>query len=191
MFTGIVKSVSKLKKAEKRGGSLFLTFEKPKTWKIKLGDSIATDGVCLTVAKLGRDEYTCELMTETLKKTYFGMYIPKRVNLEQALKFGDRVDGHFVLGHVDSVGEIRSISKTKRGALYAIRYPKKYAYLIVPKGSITVDGISLTIVDKRANYFSVSLVDYTLKNTSLGDKKKGSPVNLEFDIVGKYLLSKS
>jgi riboflavin synthase len=196
MFTGIITNTAKVLKTEKKNGSLFLTVERPKVrgknWKITLGDSISTDGVCLTVAHIGRSNYTCELMTETLKKSYFGLFIPKRVNLEQAMKLGDRLDGHFVLGHVDTVGKIYGISKEKSGIIYAITFPKQFSKLVVPKGSVTLDGISLTVVDtvkkKTCNLFSVSLVNYSLTHTTIRDKKIGDPVNLEFDILGKYLL---
>jgi riboflavin synthase len=197
MFTGIIKNTAKVLRAEKKNGSLFLTVEKPKIngkdWKIKLGDSISTDGVCLTVASIGTSDYTCELMTETLKKSYFGSFVPKWVNLEQALKLGDRLDGHFVLGHVDTIGKISNVSKEKSGTVYTITFPKHFSKLVVPKGSITLDGISLTIVDTgkvgTTNYFSVSLVDYSLEHTTIGDKKIDHLVNLEFDILGKYLLT--
>ncbi|MEI6659910.1 MAG: riboflavin synthase [bacterium] len=188
MFTGIIKSTGKVLKAEKKSGSLYLTIQKPKGWKIKLGESISTDGVCLTVAKMASGTYTCELMEETLKKSYFGSYMPKYVNLEQSMRLGDRLDGHFVLGHVDTVGKIKSIEKMKSGTVYTISYPKAFSMFVVAKGSITVDGISLTVVEKKLNYFSVSLVDYSLKNTTIKEKKSGDPVNLEFDILGKYLL---
>ena len=207
MFTGIIKSVGKVVKAEKKGGSLYLTIQKPKTdgksWKIKLGDSISTDGVCLTVAKIASGAYTCELMEETLRKSYFGSYTPKSVNLEQSMRLGDRLDGHFVLGHVDTVGKIISIEKSKSGTVYVITYPKAFSPLVVAKGSITMNGISLTVVDSEPKAllwaspkqgfgpvvaFSVSLVDYSLKHTTMKEKEVGDPVNLEFDILGKYLL---
>jgi riboflavin synthase len=188
MFTGIIKSTGKVLKAEKKGGSLYLTIQKPTGWKVGLGDSISTDGVCLTVATMAHGAYTCELMSETLEKSYFGSYMPRSVNLEQSMKLGDRLDGHFVLGHVDTVGVIKSIEKMKSGTVYKIGYPKAFAKFVVAKGSVTVDGISLTVVAKAAGYFSVSLVDYSLAHTTIGDKSVGDPVNLEFDIIGKYLL---
>jgi riboflavin synthase len=195
MFTGIIKSTGKVLKAEKKGGSLYLTIQKPKGWKVGLGDSISTDGVCLTVAQIASGAYTCELMSETLKKSYFGSYTPKSVNLEQSMKLGDRLDGHFVLGHVDTVGKIKSISEMKSGTVYKITYPRTFSKFVVAKGSITVDGISLTVVDsspkdrlRATALFSVSLVDYSLRNTTIREKSVGDPVNLEFDILGKYLL---
>jgi riboflavin synthase len=188
MFTGIIKSTGRVLKAEKKGGSLYLTIQKPKGWKVGLGDSISTDGVCLTVAQIASGAYTCELMSETLEKSYFGSYTPKSVNLEQSMKLGDRLDGHFVLGHVDTVGKIKSISQMKSGTVYKITYPRTFSKFVVAKGSITVDGISLTVVDRGVGSFSVSLVDYSLRNTTIKEKSVGDPVNLEFDILGKYLL---
>ena len=189
MFTGIIKNVSQVLKAEKKNGSLFLTIKKPKGWDIKLGDSISTDGVCLTIAKINKNNYVCELMTETLNKSYFGIFIPEWVNLEQSIKLGEKLDGHFVLGHIDTRGKIKSITKSKSGVIYKISFPSKYSRLVVSKGSIAIDGISLTVASiTGTNHFSVSLIDYTLSHTSLGRKKAGDPVNLEFDILGKYLL---
>ena len=188
MFTGIIRAVSRIEKSEKKRGSLFLTIKTPRGWRVRAGDSIATDGVCLTVAKAGKGSYTCELMTETLKKSYFGSFIPKRVNLEKSLRMTDSLDGHFVLGHVDTIGRIKKIQKQPSGVLYTFSFPKEFACLLVPKGSIAVDGISLTVVDATRDLFSVSLVEYTLKYTAIRDKAVGEQVNLEFDIIGKYIV---
>ncbi len=195
MFTGIIRTVSPVVKAEKKtlfagrqGGSLFLTIQTPKGWRVRTGESIATDGVCLTVARVGKGRYTCELMTETLQKTYFGVWMPTRVNLEKSLHLSDPLDGHLVLGHVDTIGRIKKIQKQPSGVLYTFSFPEEFARLVVPKGSIAVDGISLTVVDAARDWFSVSLVEYTLKHTAIRYKRTGEPVNLEFDIIGKYLV---
>lgn len=186
MFTGIIKNVAKVEKAEKRNGSLFLIVQKPKGWKIKAGDSIATDGACLTAIKITQKNYTVELMPETLAKTSFGKKIPDMVNLEQPLRLKDKVDGHFVLGHIDAVGKIEKITKQGLSSVYQISFPKSFVKLAVDKGSMTVDGISLTIVKVFKNSFIVALMAYTLKHTTLGQKKVKAPVNLEFDIIAKY-----
>jgi len=188
MFTGIISSVAKIEKSEHKNGSLFFTIEKPKNWQIKIGDSIATNGICLTVIKVNQKNYVVELMPETLSKTSFSKIIPSKVNLERPLKLNDKVDGHFVLGHIDAVGKIVKITKQGKSNLYQISFPKIFAKLVVTKGSITVDGISLTIVKVFKNDFTVALMDYTLKHTTLGQKKNNDYVNLEFDILAKYFV---
>ena len=186
MFTGIISKVAKVEKAEKRNGSLFFIIQKPKGWKIKTGDSIATDGACLTAIKVNPKNYTVELMPETLNKTSFGKKIPDMVNLEQPLKLQDKVDGHFVLGHIDAIGRIEKITKQGLSSIYQIGFPKSFSKLVVDKGSITVDGISLTIVKVLKNAFTVAVMAYTLNHTTLGQKKVKEQVNLEFDILAKY-----
>ena len=186
MFTGIIQHVGVIKKTERRQGSLFLTVTAPRGWKFKPGDSIAADGVCLTVQKVSKGFYTTELMPETLKKTTFGKSFPATVNLERPLKFGARLDGHLVQGHVDGVGKIEAVKKNGLSHVVAISFPQRFKKLIVSKGSIAVDGVSLTVVRVKKNVFSVALVSYTIKHTTLGKKKAGDLVNLEFDILRKY-----
>ncbi len=192
MFTGIIKAVADVQKSEKNHGSLFLTLSVPKGWKMKTGESIAVNGVCLTVLGAKRETWQAELMPETMKKSSFGKCVPPRVNLERSLKLSDRLDGHFVMGHVDATGTITAKKRQGRSAMFTIRYPKQFAKLVAPKGAIAIDGVSLTIVNasrsrvRRGSRLSVALVDYTLKNTTLGEKKSGDLVNLEFDVIAKY-----
>lgn len=187
MFSGIIKATAKVKRADKKSGSLFLRIEKPKGWQIKVGDSIATDGACLTVSKVNRTEYRTELMPETLSKTSFGKQIPSKVNLELSLRLSDVINGHLVLGHVDSIGRIEKIKRLGSAKIYTINFPSEFAKLVAKKGSIAIDGVSLTVVDVGKNWFSVSLVDYTIRHTTLGSKRTGDLVNLEFDVIAKYL----
>lgn len=194
MFTGIIKAVAKIKGAKHKNRSLFLTIEKPKGWQIKAGDSISTDGACLTVKKNTGNQYLAELMPETLAKTTFGKVMPKKVNLERSMSLKDLLDGHLVMGHIDTVGKIVSVKKVGTSKVYKIEFPRKFSMLVVSKGAIAVDGISLTVVEasplllrKGEGWFTVSLVQYTTKNTTLGDKKISDIVNLEFDILAKYL----
>ena len=198
MFTGIIQSIATVKKAEQRNSSLILTIATPRGWKLKPGDSIATDGVCLTVTKIGRGWYQTELMAETLKRTTFDRQVPDKVNLERPLRPRDWLDGHIVQGHVDTVGEIAKVkgerskfksTTARRSLLYTIRSPKKFARLIVAKGSIAVDGISLTIVEVGVGWFSVALIPFTLTHTTIGAKQAGDLVNLEFDVLAKYIVS--
>ena len=190
MFTGIVTKKGKVVSGVMKNGSLFLTIQTPKGWKIKEGESIATDGVCLTVKKLAATTYTYELMHETLQKTTFGKTVPKYVNLEQSLKIGGHLSGHFVSGHIDAIGTIEKITADGTAKVYTVSFPKTFQKLIVKKGSICIDGVSLTITDIRPGQFSVALLPYTLEKTILGDKIKGMQVNLEFDILAKYAQNK-
>ena len=190
MFTGIIKKTAKVLKAEKKNGGMILAVERPNGWKIALGNSIAVDGACLTVASLSKKEIIFELTKETLDKTYFGSFFSKFVNLEPALKAGDELGGHFVLGHIDCVGKILSVKKEKSGTFVSISFPKEFSKLAVFKGSIAVDGISLTIAGKKGNSFSVCLAPYTLSHTYIASKGALDKVNLEFDILGKYIMNK-
>lgn len=187
MFSGIISAVAKIKKVEEKKNDLFLTIQKPKGWHIKAGDSIATNGVCLTVKKVNSDSYITELMSETLSRTYFGKIKLDKVNLERPLTLSTPLDGHFVTGHVDSVGKIKEIVRIGQAKIFKIGFPKKFNKLVVEKGSITIDGISLTVVDVGSDWFTVSLVDYTLEHTTMDENKKNDLVHLEFDILAKYL----
>lgn len=187
MFSGIVRAVSKIQKREIKNGCLFLTISKPKGWKIKPGDSICSDGACLTVKKINKNSYVTELMPETLDKTYFDKTNYQYINLEKSLKLRDALDGHLVTGHVDCLGKIKKVTKRGGSKIYRVSFPKKFAKYVAAKGCIAVDGISLTVVDARVNTFSVALVDYTLTHTTIGQKQIGDLVHLEFDIIAKYL----
>ena len=185
MFTGIIQTIARVKQHEHQNGSLVLTIATPVKWKIKLGDSIATNGVCLTVTKIGRGWYQTELMAETLGRTTFGRHVPDKVNLERPLRPIDFLDGHIVQGHVDCVGQIAEFGV--RSSELRVHFPKKYSKLVIEKGSIAIDGISLTVVDVGRDWFSVALIPFTLTHTTLGNKRGGDAVNLEFDVVGKYV----
>lgn len=187
MFTGIIRAVGQVIAAQKKSGGLFLTVAKPKDWEIRPGDSIATNGVCLTVRTVSRNSYTSELMPETLARTCFGRTIPKELNLEQSLRLSDRLGGHLVTGHIDALGQIQKILPAGLSEVYQISFPPEFAKLLAAKGSIAVDGVSLTVVQVGKNWFTVSLVDFTLKHTTLGQKKVRDFVNLEFDIIAKYI----
>ncbi len=190
MFTGIIAQKAKVVTNAVKHRSLFLSIEKPKGWKLSLGESISVQGVCLTVKGITKKEYAVELMPETLKKTAFGESVPKEVNLERSLVYGNRLSGHFVTGHIDAVGKVEKIIRKGRSQVFYISYPKKFRRLLVEKGSVAVDGVSLTVVETTLKDFSVALLPYTLTHTTLGKKEKGAPLNLEFDILAKYLYRK-
>lgn len=188
MFTGIITHTTAITSQNKTSEGLTLTFENPKEWTdVVLGESIATDGVCLTVSDLQPDTYSVFLMPESLAKTTFGKKVPKRVNLERSLSAADRFGGHFVQGHVDGVGEVSKIDESDGYRLF-VKYDKQSAPLVIPKGSITINGVSLTVVDAGRDELSVALIPHTLEHTTLSDLKPGDPVNLEFDMIGKYIV---
>lgn len=186
MFTGIVQHVGKVIKADKKKGSLFLSVEKPKKWRLKKGESILVNGVCLSVTKVKPALFTSELMPETLRRTVFGKKVPKRVNLERPLTPKSFIGGHIVLGHVDAAAKIIKADKES----YFFSFPQKYSRLVVEKGSVALDGVSLTIAGRSKSGFYVSLTDYTLQNTTLGEKRVDDLVNIEFDILAKYVCGK-
>lgn len=195
MFTGIIEAIAPVEKKTARGGSLVLLIAAPRGWKVRAGDSIATNGVCLTVRRVARGAaWETELMPETLARTAFGKEVPKAVNLERSLTLGSALGGHLVTGHVDAVGKITKVAPRGASRMYTISFPARFARLVAEKGSIAVDGVSLTVVDAGRDCCTVGLVDYTLGATTLGSKGAGALVNIEFDILAKYvarLMAKS
>jgi len=188
MFTGIITKISTIESAKERGGSFLVVIKKPKGWKIKLGESISVSGVCSTVKNLSKDSFEVEYMPETLKKTTAESFEKGRVvNLEKSLTVNQLLDGHIVQGHIDARGKIIEIKEIKKSKVMKIQAPKKVMALIVEKGSVSVDGISLTVVEAKKDWFGISLVEYTLLNTNLGTIKKGEAVNIETDILAKYI----
>ena len=169
---------------------VFVEIKIPRGWDIKLGESISVNGVCSTVNKISRGNFTVEYMPETVKKTTVGDFQKgKEVNLERSLRVGDLMDGHIVQGHVDCVGKIIEIKKVKESIVIKIKVPKEFMKFMAPKGSVSIDGISLTIVESKKNWFTVSLVSYTLENTNLGKIKVGAKVNIETDAIAKYIFN--
>ena len=196
MFTGIVEGRGKIVKFDKKTKNRSAAKVKISLGKLakglKVGDSVAINGVCLTAVSIARDIAEFEMVGETIKKTNLGsLENGNKVNIERSLKVGDRLEGHFVLGHVDGVGIITKIEKQSNQIKIWMELPKELSKHVIQKGSITVDGISLTVVDKLKNKFSVSIIPHTMKSTNLSLKKIGDKVNIETDILGKYILSES
>ena len=185
MFTGIVEEIGVVRGAE--GGRL--TIEAAKVLEgTKPGDSLAVNGVCLTVTSLSGGAFEVDVMPETLSRTNLGgLRYGERVNLERALALGGRLGGHLVLGHVDDVGKVVSVAPEENARIMRIAVPARLLAYIAGKGFIAVDGVSLTVVDVDDFSFSVSLVAYTTEHTILGDKSPGSTVNLEVDVIARYL----
>ena len=188
MFTGLIETVGTVKKVRSRGSKLFVGIEVNGLNSVEIGDSISCNGVCSTVTDIKNEIYFFEYMHETLEKTYFkNLKINDKINIERALKASDRLDGHFVQGHVDEVGIISSIIKNKDKIEVEISYSQKYKSFIVEKGSIALDGISLTVAQVDNKNFVVGLISHTYNNTNIKNKNVGDPVNLEYDLLGKYI----
>jgi len=193
MFTGIVEGIGKVEKISKNTknrSAIQMTINLGKHAKgLKIGQSVALNGVCLTVTKLSKSNCIFEMIEETTKKTDLGnLKIGGIVNIERSLKAGDRLEGHFVLGHVDGVAVIKKILKKPKEVQVWFEIPKKLSKYVVKKGSIAMDGISLTVVDIKNTLAYVSLIPHTIEVTNFRTKKVGDKVNIETDILGKYIL---
>jgi len=189
MFSGIVEEVGMVRRLERRGGSATLEVAARQVLQgTRVGDSIAINGVCLTVTTLEAGRFTVDLVPETLRRTNLGRLCPgSRVNLERSLCVGERIGGHFVQGHVDGVGRVVALVPEEDAIIARFSAPPSVMRYIVPKGFIAVDGVSLTVVDRLADGFTVSLIPYTMAHTIAGRYQVGDVVNLEVDILGKYV----
>ncbi|MBI2118232.1 MAG: riboflavin synthase [Elusimicrobia bacterium] len=195
MFSGIIEGLGKIKEIKKKDKGLCF-FIQSQFKSLIVGESISIDGVCLTVIEKKKVPlgtlFKVDASEETLKKTTLkDIKTGSLVNLERSLQIGSRLGGHFVQGHVDSTGELTQIEKQGNSKIYNFSYPKFLDPCIVPKGSIAVNGVSLTIVDAKNKNFSVSIIPYTEKNTNLGEKKISDKVNLEADILSKIILKQT
>ena len=190
MFTGLVEEKGKVSQVQSSGGGLRLTVEaRVVSEGTKIGDSIAVNGSCLTVVKVESSALTFEAVRETVERTTIGRLRPgSSVNLERPMRAGDRFGGHMVLGHVDGIGIIREIRKAGTETLFRFEAPEEIMRFVVEKGSIAVDGISLTIADLGPGWFAVAVIPHTLASTTLGEASVGGSVNLETDIIGKYVF---
>ena len=188
MFTGIVQKISTVEKISERGGSFSVFIKIPKGWKIRKGESIAVNGICSTVRNIFKNIFEVEYMPETIGKTTAGNFNNGIiVNLEKSLKASDLLGGHIVQGHVDTAGKIIDIREVKSSKVLKVEIPRKFMKFVAEKGSIAIDGISLTVVKAGVDWFTVSLVSYTLENTNLGQVAVGDYVNVETDVLAKYL----
>jgi riboflavin synthase len=193
MFTGIVEGMGKVRSVSKsrKGADTALRIELGRLARgLKRGDSVCINGACLTMTKLSKGEAEFEMVAETIRRTNLGdVRHGDSVNIERSMRVGDRLEGHFVLGHVDGTGIIEKIEKMPSETKIWIKLDKGLARSLVSKGSIAVDGISLTLVDVKGDRASVSLIPHTLDVTTLGLRRKGDRVNIETDILGKYVAS--
>jgi riboflavin synthase len=193
MFTGIVKGVGMVTSVSKSksGAEIIIRVRLGKFSRgLKNGDSLCINGACLTVTRLSKSEAEFQIISETIRRTNLGQTKPgEMVNIERSLKVGDRLEGHFVLGHVDGTGVIEDIQRMSSETTIWMKLDKWLTKSLVPKGSIAVDGVSLTVVGVEGDRVSVSLIPHTLKVTTLGMKHRGDRVNIETDILGKYVMT--
>jgi riboflavin synthase len=188
MFTGIIESLGKIKSLTKEGDNLHIEVASELTPMLKVDQSVSHNGVCLTVVSLTDTSYVVTAIKETLDKTTIGqLKIGAVVNLERAMKLGDRLDGHIVQGHVDQTALCQEIKKQNGSWVFTFSYDRLMSNITIEKGSVTVNGVSLTVVGSKPDGFSVAIIPYTYEHTNFNTFVKGTVVNLEFDVIGKYV----
>ncbi len=188
MFTGIIEAFGTITQLEKENENVHISLESPLTPELKIDQSVAHNGVCLTVVKIEGAVYTVTAIKETIDKTNLSTWaVGDKINLERAMKLGARLDGHIVQGHVDQVGTCTGVTEEGGSWFFDFEYDPGLKNITIEKGSITVNGTSLTVVNSGINTFSVAIIPYTYEHTNFHTFKKGSLVNLEFDVVGKYI----
>lgn len=189
MFTGLIEEIGQIAAVQKQGGAVRFTISATEiTQDLAVDDSISVNGVCLTAIRVSPQKFDVEAVEETLRKTTLGSFrTATKVNLERCLRLSDRLGGHIVQGHVDSVGEVISFREQQGGRLLTIRLPADRMRYIISEGSIAVNGVSLTVARIEDNRITISLIPHTLGKTTLGDLYAGDSVNIEVDLVGKYV----
>tara|TARA_X000000368_G_scaffold328034_1_gene265092 strand:- start:412 stop:1008 length:597 start_codon:yes stop_codon:yes gene_type:complete len=188
MFTGIIESFGKIEKVKKKNQNIEFDIKSNLTKELKIDQSVSHNGVCLTVTSTNSDIYSVQAIHETIKKTNLGILkAGDIINLERGLRIGDRLDGHIVQGHVDETGICTNVKEDGGSWVFSFEYSKDRKNITIEKGSITINGVSLTVVDSGIRSFSVAIIPYTYKNTNFHMISKGSIVNLEFDMIGKYI----
>lgn len=188
MFTGIIETLGIIKNIETQYDNMHVTVSSSLTHELKIDQSLAHNGICLTVIDINDKEYTVTAISETIAKTNLSEWrIGDKINLERAMKLGDRLDGHIVQGHVDQKGNCTSFEETNGSWYFTFKYDGSLNNITIEKGSITVNGVSLTVVNSNENEFSVAIIPYTFEHTNFKNIKVNSVVNLEFDVIGKYI----
>ena len=189
MFTGIIETLGIIKDLKKDNGNIHITVSSVVTHELKIDQSVAHNGVCLTVVAIKNDEYTVTAIRETIDKTNLGDWkIGDSINLERGMRLGDRLDGHIVQGHVDQAGVCKSVEEANGSWYFTFEYDSKLNNITIEKGSVTVNGVSLTVVNSKENEFSVAIIPFTFEHTNFKNVKIGTKINLEFDVVGKYIV---
>ena len=188
MFTGIIESLGTVQEIKKDKDNVHITIDSTITDELKIDQSVAHNGICMTIVAIVNNLYTVTAIGETIKKTNLAhLKVGDSINLERAMKLGDRLDGHIVQGHVDQVGTCIVAKETNGSWYYTFEYDETIGNITIEKGSITVNGVSLTVVDSRKNEFSVAIIPYTYDHTNFNTFEVGTKVNLEFDLIGKYI----
>jgi riboflavin synthase len=188
MFTGIIETLGIVQEIKKDKDNVHITIASSITDELQIDQSVAHNGICMTVVAITKNLYTVTAIGETIKKTNISHWqIGDSINLERAMKLGDRLDGHIVQGHVDQIGNCIVAKETNGSWYYTFEYDESLQNITIEKGSITVNGVSLTVVDSRKNEFSVAIIPYTFENTNFKNFKVDTKVNLEFDVIGKYV----
>ena len=188
MFTGIIEELGTVKRIEKEGSNIHFTIQSTITGELKIDQSLAHNGVCLTVVDIQEDEYTVTAIQETLDRTNLGaVQTADKVNLERAMVSGGRLDGHIVQGHVDTTGVCQAIKEEDGSWYFTFEYQPTPEHLLVDKGSVCINGVSLTVVTPTDSTFSVAIIPYTFEHTTFHQIRVGDTINLEFDILGKYI----
>ena len=188
MFTGIIESAAKVMQLRKENTNLHLSLRCDLTTELKIDQSVAHNGVCLTVVAIDGDQYTVTAIAETLNKTNIGdLKEGAIVNIERAMKMNARLDGHIVQGHVDQTAICTRVENKDGSWIFSFEYDKELTNVTIEKGSICINGVSLTVVDSKINGFSVAIIPYTYEHTGFKTLSKGDKVNLEFDVIGKYV----
>ncbi|PZF70843.1 riboflavin synthase [Taibaiella soli] len=189
MFTGIVETLGTIARIEKQGSNVDFWVNTTITNELKIDQSVAHNGVCLTVVAIDGDTYKVTAVAETLEKTNLGQWQGgRKVNIERSLRVGDRLDGHFVQGHVDATATCVEKQTLDGSWLFRFRFPKEFASLIIEKGSVCINGTSLTVFNVGKDEFTVTIIPYTYDHTNFHELEEGHLVNIEFDVLGKYLL---
>lgn len=188
MFTGIIETLGTVKEITKDQENLHIKITSNLASQLKIDQSVAHNGICLTVVNIHENEYTVTAIRETINKTNISLWKTNSlINLERAMKLGDRLDGHIVQGHVDQIATCTNIEEDKGSWVFTFEYNEKLNNITIEKGSITINGTSLTVINSKRNQFSVAIIPYTFENTNFKNFKTGEIVNLEFDVIGKYV----
>ncbi len=188
MFTGIIETLGSIQEIRKEKDNVHITVASAITETLKIDQSVAHNGICLTVVAITEKNYTVTAIKETIEKTNLSEWkVGDLLNLERAMKLGDRLDGHIVQGHVDQIGICKSIKQANGSWYFTFEYDEKLNNITIEKGSITVNGVSLTVVNSMKNKFSVAIIPYTYEHTNFKNFQIGTKINLEFDVIGKYV----
>ena len=188
MFTGIIEEVGEIVHIEKDRSNHVIRIKSSFTSELKVDQSVSHNGVCLTVTDIKQDEYSVVAIKETLDRSNLGDFkVGSLVNLERCLAFGGRLDGHFVQGHVDATAQCQEIRDEDGSWIFTFSYPEEYSHLMIDKGSVCLNGVSLTVIQPSRNSFSVAIIPYTFQHTNFRSLEVGDSVNIEFDVLGKYM----